>query len=100
MAAVLEAGLCRHTKLLRAHALLLQTLFELCRYQSDLSTRGSRLQQLQNTWIARQQQQQQHSVGGKMPPVPLTTEQKDMAQAVNWYKGMGWQDAAESGTWR
>lgn len=59
-----------------------------CRYHADLSTRGNRLQQLQDNYF----KQQAVSPGpGRAPVMPPTAEQKDMAQAVLWYQGMGWQ---------
>lgn len=59
-----------------------------------MNTRGSRLQQLQDNHF----KQQPVSPGpGRAAVVPLTTEQKDLAQAVRWFKGMGWEEAAESG---
>lgn len=64
-----------------------------CRYHADLSTRGNRLQQLQDNYF----KQQAVSPGpGRAPVMPLTAEQKDMVQAVQWYKGMGW-EVDESG---
>jgi hypothetical protein len=68
-----------------------------CRYHADLSTRGNRLQQLQDNYF----KQQAVSPGpGRAPVMPLTTEQKDMAQAVLWYQGMGWQvdESGKQGT--
>lgn len=64
------------------------------RYHADLNTRGSRLQQLQDNYF----KQQPVSPGpGRAAVVPLTTEQKDLAQAVRWFKGIRWEEAAESG---
>lgn len=52
------------------------------------------MQQLQDNYF----KQQPISPGpGRPAVVPLTTEQKDLAQAVQWFKGMGWEEAAESG---
>jgi hypothetical protein len=59
-----------------------------CRYHADLSTRGNRLQQLQDSFF----KAQAVSPGpGRAPVMPLTTEQKAMAQAGAWFQGLGWQ---------
>lgn len=66
------------------------------RYHADLSTRGNRLQQLQDSFF----KQQAVSPGpGRAPVMPLTAEQKDMAQAGTWFQGLGWQvdEAGEKG---
>lgn len=51
-----------------------------CRYKADLSTRGSRLQDLQDKWF-----KQQNTKPGAVP-----AEQRDMVQATAWFEGLGW----------
>jgi hypothetical protein len=50
------------------------------RYKVDLSTRDSRLQELQDKWF-----KQQNIKPGALPP-----EQRDMTQATAWFEGLGW----------
>lgn len=61
------------------------------RYHADLNTRGSRLQQLQDSWLKQQLNQ------GRPAAAALTPEQRDMAQAAQWLKGLGWGDDADAG---
>jgi len=53
------------------------------------------MQQLQDTWF--KQQLTSTASPGRPAAVPLTPEQKDLAQAVQWFRGMGWDEAAEAG---
>lgn len=66
----------------------------LCRYKADLATRDNRLHELQNRWF---NQQMVTGVARPGAALPMTQEQRDMASAVNWFKGLGWDDAAEDG---
>eukprot|EP00878_Enallax_costatus_P034562 GHUV01038334.1.p1 GENE.GHUV01038334.1~~GHUV01038334.1.p1 ORF type:complete len:403 (+),score=159.02 GHUV01038334.1:1575-2783(+) len=73
-------------------AAALRTCQFMDRYKADLATRDSRLQELQNRWF-----KQQMATGVARPgtAAPMTQEQRDMASAVDWFKGLGWDDAAE-----
>jgi hypothetical protein len=63
-----------------------------CRYKADLSTRDSRLSELQEKWFKTQLQGSPAATGptGRVPAAPLTAEQRDMQQALQWFRKLGW----------
>jgi hypothetical protein len=63
-----------------------------CRYKADLSTRDSRLSELQEKWFKTQLQGSPAATGptGHVPAAPLTAEQRDMQQALQWFRKLGW----------
>jgi hypothetical protein len=76
------------------------------RYHADLATRGSRLQQLQDRWLRQQRSQPgPGGAGGGGPAAAaaaaaaLSPEQRDLAQAVQGFKALGWEDEAAAGWW-
>lgn len=70
-----------------------------CRYKADLSTRDSRLSELQEKWFKQQLQGAPASSGptGRAPATPLTAEQRDMQQALQWFRQLGWEVAEPEG---
>jgi hypothetical protein len=62
------------------------------RYKADLSKRDSRLSELQEKWFKMQLQGSPAATGptGRVPAAPLTAEQRDMQQALQWFRKLGW----------
>ncbi|WIA15375.1 hypothetical protein OEZ85_002037 [Tetradesmus obliquus] len=86
----------RGHKKVAALAAVVRTQQFMDRYKADLSTRDSRLSELQEKWFKQQLQGAPASTGptGRAPAAPLTAEQRDMQQALQWFRQLGW-DVAE-----
>jgi hypothetical protein len=70
-----------------------------CRYKADLSTRDSRLSELQEKWFKQQLQGSPITTGptGRVPAAPLAPEQRDMQQALLWFRQLGWEVQEQDG---
>jgi hypothetical protein len=58
-----------------------------------MSTRDSRLSELHEKWFKQQMQGSPTATGptGRVPAAPLTGEQRDMQQALQWFRQLGWE---------
>ncbi|KAF6256339.1 hypothetical protein COO60DRAFT_1461752 [Scenedesmus sp. NREL 46B-D3] len=82
----------RGHKKVAALAAVVRTQQFMDRYKADLSTRDSRLSELQEKWFKQQLQCSPAATGptGRLPAAVLTAEQRDMQQALQWFRALGW----------